>query len=233
MATSKIEHHRQVIENLIHSSGGLLPSLGIESAKSNLTDKRLSPDYLRQAVGRLPPEAIITAGLADLWLDLSMKQGAHRRRTEPPASPFRKKGRTLVAEQAKIADWDLAWRLQEFAEEIRQSRSKHGASIADMLLSQSQPMLQAWVDGEQQIVGAACWLPANAADLTIESLDVEWLRPDQALRRRWLDKHEAHSFLTLVRLAQQIQYSELEEAQRVLNTGEATGEPKNLSDRRL
>lgn len=233
MATSKIQHHRDVIDALLEKADPLLSDLGLGKASSNRDDPRLEPNFVRRAVSRLPEETEITAGLADLWLDLSMAQGAHRRRTEPPASPFQKQGRKLVAEIAKIADWDLSWRLVELADQIRRSHSKKGASIADLILRQAQPMLQCWIGGEARIVGAAAWLPPTAQDLPIEQLDAVWLRPEQALRRRWLDKEEANRFLMLVRAAQQVQYAELEDCQRSFNTAEAEGRPRDLGDRRL
>ncbi|ATE70766.1 hypothetical protein [Lysobacter capsici] len=211
MATSKAQYHKESLAQVLLACG-LKPGRAWETN-----------DTLRALIDAKPDSVELLAGVADFWLDLDKKTGPARRKAPDPPSPFRKRGQKWVATKGKVAEWDLAWRMKAVAQILTQSKSPRGRSMAEAFLLERMPMAM-WCGGiEPQMLGPAVMLPSDVERLAVEALDVVWLRPDQALRRRWLDPQDAHDFLLLFRAAQKLHADELEEIQRALNTPQSIG----------
>lgn len=211
VATSKAQYHKESLTQVLLACG-LKPGRAWETN-----------DTLRALIDAKPDSVELLAGVADFWLDLDKKTGPARRKAPDPPSPFRKRGQKWVATKGKVAEWDLAWRMKAVAQILTQSKSPRGRSMAEAFLLGRMPMAM-WCGGiEPQMVGPAVMLPSGVERLAVEDLDVVWLRPDQALRRRWLDPQDAHDFLALFRAAQKLYADELEEVQRNFNTADALG----------
>lgn len=211
MATSKAQYHKESLTQVLLACG-LKPGRAWETN-----------DTLRALIDDKPDSVELLAGVADFWLDLDKKTGPARRKAPDPPSPFGKRGQKWVATKGEVAEWDLAWRMKAVAQVLTQSKSARGRSMAEAFLLERMPMAM-WCGGiEPQIVGPAVMLPSGVERLAVEALDLIWLRPDQALRRRWLDPHDAHDFLALFRAAQKLHADELEEVQSNFNTADALG----------
>jgi hypothetical protein len=210
MATSKNQYHDSVLQQVLKACG-----LAADHEWKG-------HDTLRLLIDAKPDSIELLAGVADFWLDLDKKTGPARRSAFDPPSPFRQCGQRLVASKGQVAEWDLAWRKKQAFQILAQSKSPRGRAVAEKVLRDPLPMLLWCGPTGPLVVGPAVLLPRSVEQLAVEELDVAWLRPDQALRRRWLDLQAAHDFLVFLRAAQRLHADELEQRQRVLNTASAT-----------
>lgn len=220
MSKRKKEYHQQVIPGVLALTG-LRP-----------TQAHLPADFLRSKLDALLDHIEMTAGTADYWLDLDQSEGAARRRALDPVSPFRKRHRAWIAAKGKIALWDLEWRKREVAQILKTAKSKEGAKLAEAFLAGKLPMVMALADDRDVVLGAADWMPVSAQSIDPATIDIRWLRPNQALKFPWHDQVEAQQFLALLRAAQALQADALETIQRDFSTAQATGR-RNPQDGRL
>ena len=91
--------------------------------------------------------------MADFWLDLDMKPGAAKRAANDPSSPFRVRGGAGGA-QGEVAEWDLAWRLQEMVRILANAESECGRSAAEAFLLGSRR--QAWASPREMSGSRRC-----------------------------------------------------------------------------
>lgn len=211
MSTSKAQYHREQVE------------LVLEACNLKPTDAHLPYDYLRAQIDELGDDAMLTAGVADFWLDLDKEDGPKQRRIEPPKSPFKRMGNKRWATKAEVAEWDLAWRARKAADLLRKSKSKRGSTLAETFLYQRFPMVMALIGDKRQVVGMAGWLPSIAQSLKVDQIDIDWLRPDQALRLPWLDRNEAAQWQSMLVGMHRRLEQEVAEFQANDQTGPATG----------
>lgn len=225
MATSKIEYHRECIEQVLAQLGMAREwTAPKEKGETEASREARGHQLLRQRLDALASTALMTAGLADFWLDLDHYEGPRRRKTQPPESPFNKQGRKQVGEKARIAAWHDAWERKKLAHAIegmaQLARSPEGKAAYEILLRQAM----GWVTSQDTIVGNLAWLPALPDALP--GLDIEWLRLDQALERRWTDRKEAGRWLALFAGCQRMQLAHLEQVQLDMATPEAPSRPR-------
>lgn len=190
MADSKIEYHRQNIE-------GVLRALG-----KPLQVGHLPHEKLRTWLDRAGDGDEFRVGVADFWLDISQHEGRWRRRQPSPPSPFRRAGTKLVAPKRDVGAWGDAWLLREAAKVLKRSRTAGGKQMASALLATPGPYLTLRGGEEDEIIGHCAWLPESAehhvAMAQMQDLDVQWIRPAEALMRRWRDPKDAQDWQEIV-----------------------------------
>lgn len=190
MADSKIEYHRQNIEGVLRAIG------------KPARDAHLPHEALRTWLDRASDADEFRVGVADFWLDISQQEGRQRRKQLSPPSPFRKSGTKWVAPKRDVGEWGDAWLLREAAKVLKRSRTTGGKSIAETLLTTPGLFLTLRGGEEDEIIGHCAWLPILAeryvpAALT-QDFDVLWLRPAEALMRRWREPKEAQNWQEIV-----------------------------------
>lgn len=220
MATSKLEYHREAIDQV----------LALLNLKPTARERERW-DVLRTRINEQPGDTLLMAAVADFWLDLDRYEGAWRRKQPTPPSPFRRQGRKQVGAKAPIAAWHDAHEAlhvqHSLAMQLRQmkdlARTEEGSEAYDVLLK----VVQDWAVKAGKIVGHLAFLPAGALD-TLDSLDIVRLPLDEALRRPWQDRAEASLWLEILAGCQRMQLAELERVQLELGTIEAPGRRKPL-----
>lgn len=190
MADSKIEYHRQNIE-------GVLRAIGKPSQEGHLPHEKL-----RTWLDRARDGDEFRVGVADFWLDISQHEGRWRRKQPSPPSPFRRSGTKLVAPKRDVGEWGDAWLLREAARVLKRSRTAGGKNFANALLATRGPFLTLRGAEEDEIAGHCAWLPVRAehhvAMAPTVDLDVQWIRPAEALLRRWREPKEAQNWQEIV-----------------------------------
>lgn len=223
MAKSRAAYYREVLDQI-------LSTVGIKLTE----EQRMRPpfDALRKRVDGLPGERLLTAGVADFWLDLGPKLGPERRKDPKVPSPFWPVGRQTVGKKDPIAAWDDDWRKLAAAEHLATARTGDGQALYEDLIADRCPWFLGWSNGREAVIGHACWLPVSfdleAFDASTETFDIHWLRPVQALKLPWDDTNEARCWMAIVRECHRSQEAELERIRLELDTGSASGDSRKI-----
>lgn len=214
MGTSKIEYHRENIEHVL------------DAAQIEKRNGHYDHDFLRLKLDEREDSAEFMAGVADFWLGLDKKEGADRRDSPFPHSPFYPRGTRSLAKKRPIAEWDEAWRRLEAAKIMAAVRTPLGRQWAEELAAVGSPYLMGFIDGRDQVIGHGAWLPHGAGGLISEmdsrDLDVHWLRPAQALRLPWWDRAEAATWVDIVKGCHRMIEADVEAFQLKHSTPEPT-----------
>lgn len=220
MAKSRGEYYREVL-------GQVLAVLRLTE-----DDRHLPLDTLRKSVDALPADQLLTAGIADFWLDLGPRLGRARREDTRVPSPFWPDGNKTVGKKAPIASWDQQWRELEAAKPLAGSRTQEGQDLYDMLSAEPNPWMMGFSGSQETVIGHAVWLPTVFSEEAFVSqpldYDIRWLRPDQALRLPWVDRKEAQTWLAIVGTVHRMTEAELERVRLELDTSEAGGQTRGI-----
>ena len=213
MAMSRIEYYRSVLDHIVKVAGVEL---------SNEQRNRPAWDELRRRIERVPGERLLTAGVADFWLDLGTKLGRRRRQDPSIPSPFWPDGKKIVAKKAPIAAWHDAWSQREAAKFLADARTPTAKALHSSLTEVASPWLMGWVGSREVVVGHASWLPSSVSEESFQEhsyeYDVRWMRPAQALRMPWREDAEAIQWLEILSAAHRVQEAELEAVRLQFNT---------------
>lgn len=218
MATSKLEYHREAIDQV-------LDLLNLKPT----AEEREEWDVLRTRINKESGDTLLMAAVADFWLDLDRYEGAWRRKQPTPPSPFRRQGRKQVAAKAPIAAWHDAHEAEglqrRLAIELRRmkdlARTREGGEAYEIL----EKMSQEWAVKSGRILGHLAFLPAGVDLGDLAELDIVRLPLDQAMRRPWVDRAEASLWLEILAGCQRMQLADLQQIQLEQGTAPAEALP--------
>jgi len=168
---------------------------------------------LSQRIDALPGHTQLQAALADLWLQLSQKQGMDRRSQSPPTSPFRKtpgKGNAKWASKDEVMAWDAAWHLRETATQTRQKMLRSGSTKVASASAVLQRKLL-WLVENGDVLGWIEDLEVEAFEkATTADLDVRAWTLHQALQQPWRNPQEQQLWVSRYRAGNRYLEAEVE-----------------------